>query len=334
MQPETHQAVQQNSATELPVSRHEAAPNIRAGIVGMGAIARHYLNAFHEELGFDLLAVCDRDERQLESARQLGLDVIEDFHDLLRLVELDAVVICLPNDMHYRACKAAILAGKHVCCEKPLAFTVAEAEQLVELARQHRRTLMTSLHRRYNANVLAAKATVGNRRVTHIDARYLEKIEDHSGSDTWYLDAARCGGGCIADNGPNVFDTLSLFISNLVVVACHIDEHRSGVDLRARIRLQGDGGATADVTLDWAYEGEQKDLNIHLEDGQQIRADMLAGFTGFKSSLDHEYVAILADFKQRIIENHFAGNEGVRAVQLVEAAYQTASEASADVRSS
>jgi predicted dehydrogenase len=334
MQHETHQVMPQNSAAELPTSLHEASRNIRAGVVGMGAISRHYLNAFHEPCGFELVAVCDRDERQLEAARQSGIRLVEDFHDLLGLPEIDAVVICLPNDMHYRACKAAILAGKHVCCEKPLAFTLAEAEGLVELASRHRRTLMTSLHRRYNANVLAAKATVGKRKVTHIDANYLEKIEDHTGSDTWYLDVARCGGGCIADNGPNVFDTLSLFISNLAVVDCHVDEHRSGVDLRARIRLQGDGGATADVTLDWAFEGERKDLDIHLEDGQQIRADMLAGFTGFKSSLDHEYVAILADFKQRIIENHFAGYEGVRAVQLVEAAYQAAAEVSADVRSS
>lgn len=334
MQREIHQVTQQNSAAESRTSMHEASSNIRAGIVGMGAISRHYLNAFHEEPGLELIAVCDRDERQLESARQSGFRTVEGFHDLLRLAEVDAIVICLPNDMHYRACKAAILAGKHVCCEKPLAFTVAEAGELVELARQHRRTLMTSLHRRYNANVLAAKATVGNRKVTHIDANYLEKIEDHSGSDTWYLDAARCGGGCIADNGPNVFDTLSLFINNLAVVDCQIDEHRSGVDLRARVRLQGDGGATANATLDWTYEGERKDLDIHLEDGQQIRADMLAGFTGFKSSLDHEYVAILADFKQRVHENHFAGNEGVRAVQLVEAAYHLASEAPADVRSS
>ena len=306
-------------------SLNEATVSIRIGIVGMGAISRHYLNAFQKQSGLELVAVCDRDERQLESPRKSGLQVVEDFHALLRLQEMDAVVICLPNDMHYRACKAAILAGKHVCCEKPLAFTVAEAEELVDLARQHRRTLLTSLHRRYNANVLAAKDTVGNRKVTHIDAHYLEKIEDHSGIDTWYLDAARCGGGCIADNGPNVFDTLSLFISNLEVVECHIEEKRAGVDVRARIRLQGDGSVTADATLDCTYDnGERKDLDIRLEDGQKIHADMLAGFTAFKSSLNHEYEAILSDFKTRITEHHFAGNEGVRAVQLVDAAYRCA----------
>jgi predicted dehydrogenase len=306
--------------------------NIRAGIVGMGAISRHYLSAFQEQSGLELVVVCDSDERQLEPPRKSGLKVVGDFHDLLRLPELDAVIICLPNDMHYRACKVAILAGKHVCCEKPLAFTVAEAEELVDLARQHRRTLLTSLHRRYNANVLSAKATVGSRKVGHIDAHYLEKIEDHSGIDTWYLDAARCGGGCIADNGPNVFDTLSMFISNLKIIDCRVDEHRAGVDLRAHIRMQGDDGVTAAATLDWTYDGERKDLDIHLQDGGHVHADMLAGFTTFKSSLNHEYVAILSDFRTRIRENHFAGNEGVRAVQLVDAAYRLATDVSANVR--
>jgi L-arabinose 1- dehydrogenase len=325
MQFVTHTITPRNAATESLTSLDEAAPNIRAGIVGMGAIARHYLSAFQQQSGVELVAVCDRDERQLESLRKSRLQVVADFHDLLRLSELDAVIICLPNDMHYSACKAAILAGKHVCCEKPLAFTVAEAEELVELARQHRRTLLTSLHRRYNANVLSAKATVGNRKVTHINARYLEKIEDHSGADTWYLDAARSGGGCIVDNGPNVFDTLSLFISNLEVVDCQVDEKRAGVDLRARIRLQGDGGATADALLDWTYDsGERKDLEIYLADGEYVHADMLAEFTGFKSSLNHEYEAVLADFKTRITEHHYAGDEGVRAVQLVDAAYRCA----------
>jgi L-arabinose 1- dehydrogenase len=325
MQSVTHLVTSQSSAPKPTPLRHEAALNIRAAIVGMGAISRHYLTAFQEQSGFDLVAVCDRDERQLESQRTSGLKVVADFHDLLRLSELDAVIICLPNDMHYGACKAAILAGKHVCCEKPLAFTVAEAEELVDLARQHRRTLLTSLHRRYNTNVLSAKATVGNRKATHINAHYLEKIEDHSGADTWYLDAAQSGGGCIADNGPNVFDTLSLFISNLKVVGCQIDEKRAGVDLRAHIRLQGDGGATADATLDWTCEnGERKDLDIYLADGEYIHADMLAGFTEFKSSLNHEYEAILSDFKTRITEHHYAGDEGVRAVQLVDAAYRCA----------
>jgi predicted dehydrogenase len=325
MQFVTHTTTPQSTATKSLAPLDGAARSIRVGIVGMGAIARHYLIALQQQSGFELVVVCDRDQQQLEPARKSGLQVVADFQELLRLSELDAVVICLPNDMHYGACKAAILAGKHVCCEKPLAFTVAEAEELVDLARQHRRTLLTSLHRRYNTNVLSAKAEVGNRKVTHINAYYLEKIEDHSGADTWYLDAARSGGGCIADNGPNVFDTLSLFIRNLEIVDCRIDEKRAGVDLRSRVRLQGDDGATADATLDWTYDnGERKDLEIYLADGEFVHADMLAGFTGFKSSLNHEYEAILSDFKTRITEHHYAGDEGVRAVQLVDAAYRCA----------
>src|SRR5262249_37517759 len=97
------------------------------------------------------------------------------------------------------------------------------------------------------------------------------------------------------------------------------------VDLRAHVRLQGTDGATADATLDWTYtNGERKDLDIYLTDGEYIHADMLAGFTAFKSSLNHEYEAILSDFKTRIAEHRYAGGEGVRAVELVDAAYRCA----------
>src|SRR5438874_12542232 len=87
MQSVMHLATPQDSAIKATLSLHEGAPNIRAAIVGRGAISRHYLAALREQSGFDLVAVCDRDERQLESPRKSGLHVVADFRDLLRLSE-------------------------------------------------------------------------------------------------------------------------------------------------------------------------------------------------------------------------------------------------------
>ena len=303
---------------------------IRIGMIGLGLISRYYAKAITKSPQIALTAVCDLDERKRAAYARPAMFLTEDFHELLRREDVDGVVINLPNDLHFAVCKAALLAGKHVCCEKPLTLDVAEARELVELARQRNRTLLTAFHRRYNANVLSAKAAVGRRRISRIIARYLEKIEDHCGQDQWYLDPQRSGGGCIADNGPNAFDALSLFLNQLAVNQCHIEQVRKGVDMRAHVLLTDDRGAEAEVFLDWAYDGERKDLELHLEDGAVLHADMLAGFEGFKSSLDHEYEGVLADFSQRIAAGGSFGEEGLAAVELVARAYEMASAGSVE----
>src|SRR3954453_13130203 len=118
-----HRIAPTNAMIQSRQLPRDVALNVRAGIVGMGAISRHYVKAFDEQTGFDLVAVCDSNEQRLKSSRNSGLRVMQNFDDLLQLPDLDAVIICLPNDMHYSACKAAITAGMHVCCEKPLSFT-------------------------------------------------------------------------------------------------------------------------------------------------------------------------------------------------------------------
>jgi hypothetical protein len=76
-------------------------------------------------------------------------------------------------------------------------------------------------------------------------------------------------------------------------VDCCIEEWRRGIDMRARVQLRAKDRAIADARLDWGYEGERKEFDITLDDGQVVHVDMLAGFSAFKSSLDHEYVGIL-----------------------------------------
>ena len=79
--------------------------------------------------------------RELEPAKRLGAgfgveSVVDDYRKLLDDATIDAVHICTPNVTHYQMAKDALLAGKHVLCEKPLSITVEEAKELVSLARE------------------------------------------------------------------------------------------------------------------------------------------------------------------------------------------------------
>jgi hypothetical protein len=81
-----------------------------------------------------------------------------------------------------------------------------------------------------------------------------------------------------------------------------VDVTRSphGVDLQATVSGTVGDGAEAVIRLDWAFDGECKDLRAKWDDGSETYVDFLAGFGEFKSSLAHEYAALLADFESRI----------------------------------
>jgi predicted dehydrogenase len=297
---------------------------LRIGLVGLGVISKFYLAAFDRLEEPVLAAVCDLNEAKLERYRQSQVTCSTDYRNILAQPDIDAVVINVPNDQHFQICKDARLANKHVCCEKPLTTHLEEAQELVELSHQTGKVLFTAFHRRYNSNFQAAlKQLPSLDMVQHVTANYLEKIEDHAGDDRWYLQPERCGGGCVADNGPNVYDTLSSFLGHLHVVSADLVLDENGVDMRADVHLTSSAGVPTEVHLDWAYNfGEKKDVTIHLKNGGQISADMLDGFRGFKASLFHEYEAVLTAFAQATMTGEPHGEDGLDAVRLVTETYK------------
>lgn len=296
---------------------------VRIGMIGMGAISKFYVAGFSRVEGARLVAACDLREERVAPFAASGIDVTLDYQELLARPDIDAVVINVPNDEHYSICRDALAAGKHVCCEKPLSNTRAHAARLVDQSRAAGLTMFTAFHRRYNVNFARALPRLADRsRIAAVTARYLESIEEHAGGDRWYLDSRRCGGGCIADNGPNVFDTLAFFLGRLDVIGVDVRRDRSGIDREAHVDLVTPDGTPAHVHLDWAYpRGERKDVEILFEDGERLVIDMLAGFDAFKGSLWHEYEAILRDFVARIRAGGCHGEDGLDAARLVSDSY-------------
>ncbi|MGN7457000.1 Gfo/Idh/MocA family protein [Paenibacillus pasadenensis] len=295
----------------------------KVGLIGMGVISKFYVHAMRNEAGLpQLAAVCDLNLERIAAFQEEGLHAYRDYRELLRQQNLDAVIVNVPNDKHYEICREAMLAGKHVCCEKPMALTLQEAGELAAWSRSTGKTLFTAFHRRYNVHFQQALERISTRdEIASVEARYLEKIEEHAGEDRWYLDPARCGGGCIADNGPNVYDTLAFFLGRLDVVSADIS-WTGQADTEARVELVSETGVPVSVHLDWAYpHGEKKEVLIRLKDGTELNVDMLAGFEAFKSSLYHEYAEILRDFDAKIEAGGCHGEDGLDAVRLVRDTY-------------
>ncbi len=308
-----------------------AVPPLRVGLIGLGVIARYYLAALDRNPDVRLAAVCDLDARRL-SPFHGRVDVHIGHRALIAAGGLDAVIVTTPNDSHAPIARDALDAGLAVCVEKPLAVRLAEAEDLYRRAQAANRTLFTAFHRRYNSAIQQLLAGLpGGPAVTGITVRYLERIEEHVGDDAWYLDPDRCGGGCVADNGPNAFDLVRLCADEGEVRLARADIRRdaSGCDRYAVVTLLTETASgrvvPARVELDWAYPGECKDVVLDLADGGRRTADLLAGYDGFKASLWHEYTGIVADFAARVRRPPVPDEGGRAALRLVAQCYRAES---------
>jgi predicted dehydrogenase len=225
--------------------------------------------------------------------------------------------------VHFEVCRDAVEAGLSVCVEKPLAVKVEDGRTLATAARERGVTLFTAFHRRYNDNVLALVDRLPDQApITTLRVRYLEKIEEHVGQDGWYLDPERCGGGCVADNGPNAYDTVRQFLGDVEVLDAQVARDAHGLDRQALVTMRSADGALAEVELDWSYpHGELKDVEVRLQDGTADRADMLAGHEGFKDSLWHEYAGILAEFERAARAGQDRSRDGLVTLELVADSY-------------
>jgi len=133
---------------------------LRVGIVGTGGIAQGvHIPGWKDNPDAEITAVCDIiPERVQEVAAENNVPhVFEDYRKLVKLKDVDVVDVCTPNRVHTPVSLAALAAGKHVLCEKPLAVTPREIEKLIKAARDAKRVLMVGQNNRYRGISQAIK---------------------------------------------------------------------------------------------------------------------------------------------------------------------------------
>lgn len=135
---------------------------IKIGIIGVGQIGKMHIEQYKTIPGAELIAVCDLNEAEAKRvAEQYQIPhVYADFRSLLERDDLDAVDVCLHNNFHAPVTIAALQAGKHVYCEKPIAGTYLDGLQMVEAAGANGKHLHVQLGTLYKKETKAAKTLI------------------------------------------------------------------------------------------------------------------------------------------------------------------------------
>ncbi|MFB3779607.1 MAG: Gfo/Idh/MocA family protein, partial [Bryobacteraceae bacterium] len=109
---------------------------IKTAVIGAGFMGKAHSDGIRRLGNVELVAVAGISEQEASSfGKAIGVErTTGDYRTLLADPEIEAVHICTPNNLHFPIAKEAMLAGKHVLCEKPLAMSVAEASEMVETA--------------------------------------------------------------------------------------------------------------------------------------------------------------------------------------------------------
>jgi predicted dehydrogenase len=273
---------------------------LRAGVVGLGYAGEQHLKNFARVPGVEAVALAglERDRLRELGGRYGVPDLYTSWEDLVARDDLDIVSIGAPNHLHSPIAVAALEGGRHVLCEKPLARNGAEAQRIVEAAREADRAVHIAFTQRERGDVQALKRHVeeGNLgRIYHTKATWMRR-NGIPGMGGWFTSKQLAGGGPLIDLGVHMVDMALYLMGEPAVesVSCATyaelgPQGRGGwagkglvagespyeVEDLATAFIRLSGGATLTLEAGWAvYRESSDDFGVTLygtEGGAQMK---------------------------------------------------------------
>jgi predicted dehydrogenase len=188
---------------------------VSVAIVGAGGIGRIRAQTISGAGRDRVCAVADVDAARARAVAQLcSADHADDWREIVFRSDVDAVVVSTPTKFHAEIALSALEAGKHVLCEKPLARTTAECQQIVEAARRANRVLKTGFNYRHMAHTRKAKELLEAGSIG--PAYFLRCRYGHGGRPGyechWCTDADLSGGGVLQEQGIHMIDLVRVLL--------------------------------------------------------------------------------------------------------------------------
>lgn len=334
------------------------------GLIGAGRIGNLRANALSRLAGAKLVAITDLDPRRSEQiARSSSARICATVNELLALNEVEAVIVSTPPPDHEATVLAALAAGKHVLCEKPLSNSVAACERMVQAALKVGKVLTTGFNHRYFPAVRFLKKTIDDGTIGRLN--HIRAFAGHEGLSqfgaAWEYDKKVIGGGALMDVGLHLID-LTAFLLGDVHEVSGVTSNRilnlPETEDNAFALLRNASGAVATLHASWT---EWKGYHFYIEAyGDKGMAKMFYGpmmnvvvtnqpnnkrrrrfrfypmltirekLFGWQSTVIETFRRELNDFADlcRVGRGSYiaVGRDGLRAVAIVNAVYDSSSQ--------
>ena len=316
-----------------------SSPNdqVQIGIVGCGGIAAAHVAAYQACEHAQVVAVMDVDaERAQALATKVEGKAYSDLDEMLDKEKLDGVSLLTPPRFHRDAAVQVLERGVHVFSEKPLAFTAAEGQEMVDTAAQHGALLLVAVCHRFHEPVLRAKKLIAEGALGTLTT-YRNRFGYRTGVPD---DVTRLRGGILLDNGAHSADLFRFLVGEATnVLAWAPTSERNAIEDLCNVTAvwESSAGAGGVIELNGAAAKCPSVIEVYGTEGTAViryggPSEFLPAGSNDSVPLDdndlpgsHRFEREIAHFVQCIrgeMEPAIGGEEGVQGLALLEATYE------------
>ncbi|WP_164214670.1 Gfo/Idh/MocA family oxidoreductase [Virgibacillus sp. YIM 98842] len=247
---------------------------LRAAVIGCGSIAKHrHLIEYDNNPNVEIAAVCDINAARVQdTAQRYRTKAYTNYEKLLKNENIDAVSVCLPNYLHASVSVAALNVGCHVLCEKPMATSSEEAEEMIRVASINNKKLMIGHNQRFVSSHKKARKLIEQGEVGKIYS--FRTTFGHDGPDNWSADGTNSWFfnkdhafiGAMGDLGVHKADLLRYLLGEEIIeVGAFVEtsaKKNTDVDDNAVLILKTESGIIGTLAASWAYIAKEDNSTI------------------------------------------------------------------------
>lgn len=300
-------------------------PRFQVGVLGVGYWGRKIVEEWSALPNVQVRAVSDLADKNLEMAKdRFGIEgLFHDYREVIAIPEIRAVNVCLPNSLHFQACKEALQAGKHVLVEKPMTLTTEEGRELVELAEELNLTLSVGHIYRFNNALAEIRRLIKERffgKVFLVEMEWTNLEQPFSDRDV------------IVDLAPHYFDIINYLLDEWPVKVTCLGKpfRRRELEETAYIVSEMRSGTISHATLSWLSPKKVRQINV-VGESRSAYIDAVAqeitiyesGYT-YKLGVERnntirtELMHFLQSIGNPMAETRNSGLVGLRTVEMIE----------------
>lgn len=251
---------------------------VKGAIIGLGKMGISHASIVGAHPKVDLVAVCDTSSLVLEAFKKFSnVNTYSDYKKMIDEESLDFVVVATPTKFHYPMVKLAMENGLHVFCEKPFTLTVAEGNELKELAAQKGLINQTGYHNHFIGTFRELKRLLENKvlgDLVHFSGEAYGPVVTREKSGTW-RSISKEGGGCLYDYASHVINLIQETVGRPHKIHGTLlkNIYSNGVEDAVYSLMELQNGLTGTLLVNWSDETYRKmstSIMVHGKNGKII----------------------------------------------------------------